>query len=180
MGLKISASYSMSDFELNIRSAIKEVFPGINLRGCHFHMGQALWNRVVNSGLKSDYSNPKYNMLAGFIRASIGLAYVPLDRLESEALGILKKMAEELGKRHRSFAIDYLAYINRYWVHGQYHPSTWNFYQKHGVSTNNHAEGKHLNVSQLFSAYHLFGITQPFNTFQHFQHLYFRLQQSNW
>ena len=55
-----------------------------------------MWNRVVNSGLKSDYSNPKYNMLAGFIRASIGLAYVPLDRIESEALGILKKMAEEL------------------------------------------------------------------------------------
>ena len=126
MGLKISASYSMSDFELNIRSAIKEVFPGINLRGCHFHMGQALWNRVVNSGLKSDYSNSKYHMFAAFIRASIGLAYVPLDRIESEALGILKN------------------------------PSTWNFYQKHGVSTNNHAEGKHLNVSQLFSAFHLF------------------------
>ena len=90
--------------------------------------------------------NSKYHMFAAFIRASIGLAYVPLDRIESEALGILKKMAEELGKRHKSFAIDYLAYINRYWVHGQYHPSTWNYYQKHGVSTNNHAEGKHLNI----------------------------------
>ena len=35
---------------------------------------------------------------------------------------------------------------------GNYHPSTWNFFQKHGVTTNNHAEGKTL-FSILFLYY---------------------------
>ena len=79
LGFELAASYSMSDFELNIRTAIKEVFPMVNLRGCHFHYGQRLWNRVVDSGLKSDYSKKEYQEFASFIRASIGLSFVPLD-----------------------------------------------------------------------------------------------------
>ena len=46
----------------------------VNLRGCHFHYGQRLWNRVV----KSDYSKKEYQEFAS-----------PLDRLESEAVPIL-------------------------------------------------------------------------------------------
>ena len=141
LGFELAASYSMSDFELNIRTAIKEVFPMVNLRGCHFHYGQRLWNRVVDSGLKSDYSKKEYQEFASFIRASIGLSFVPLDRLESEAVPILHNMAKELKKRHQSFAHNFLSYIKRYWIHGSYKPSTWNFYQKQGVTTNNHAEG---------------------------------------
>ena len=96
LGFELAASYSMSDFELNIRTAIKEVFPMVNLRGCHFHYGQRL--------LKSDYSKKEYQEFASFIRASIGLSFVPLDWLESEAVPILHNMAKELKKRHQSFA----------------------------------------------------------------------------
>ena len=140
LGLELSASYSMSDFELNIRSALKEVFPKVNIRGCHFHFGQRLWNRVVDSGLKSDFSKKEYSEFAAFIRGAIGLSFVPLDRL-SEALSILNQMSKQLKTRHQSFSKDFLSYINRYWINGNYHPSTWNFFQKHGVTTNNHAEG---------------------------------------
>ena len=144
LGLELAASYSMSDFELNIRTAIKQVFPKVNLRGCHFHFGQRLWGRVVDSGLKSDYTKKEYHDFAGFVRASIGLSFVPLDRLESEGLPILRRMGKQLKKRHQSFATDFLKYIQKYWINGHYNPSTWNFFQKHGVTTNNHAEGKTL------------------------------------
>ena len=142
LGLEMSASFSMQDFELNIRAAVREIFPKVGLKGCHFHYGQRLWSRVVDNGYKSDYNKKEFSDFASFIRACIGLSFVPLDRLETEAMSILRNMAKQLQKRHQKFANEFLDYISKVWIHGNYKPSTWNFYQHKGVTTNNFAEGR--------------------------------------
>ncbi len=41
----------MSDFELVIINACTEVFPGVPLSGCYFHLGQIIYRRVKGNGL---------------------------------------------------------------------------------------------------------------------------------
>ena len=94
LDLEVAATFAMSDFELNI-----------NLRGCQFHYGKRLLSRVVNGGFKTDYSNKEYVDFSSFIRACIGLSYVPLDRIEREAFPILKRMAKKLNKTTKGIFI---------------------------------------------------------------------------
>ena len=79
LGYELSASYFMSDFEFAIRDSFQTIFPGIEAKGCAFHLAKAIQGKVARSGFKKDYENdPKFN---SFTRAMIGLTYVPLDRL---------------------------------------------------------------------------------------------------
>ena len=41
----------------------------------------------------------------------------------------------------KKFAIRFVQYIEKTWVNGNYEPSTWNYYLRRGVNTNNYAEG---------------------------------------
>ena len=81
----LSATYVMCDFELGIRKSLKKVWPDLKVKGCHFHMAKAIWKRVVDAGLKNAYSdreNKKNDFLVALIVGAIGMAYVPLERLE--------------------------------------------------------------------------------------------------
>jgi hypothetical protein len=80
-GLSLSAEFFMSDFELNIRNSFSSLFPEVTPKGCHFHFAKAIFSKVTKNGLKSDYSDAKNGKFGGFVRACIGLPYVPLDRL---------------------------------------------------------------------------------------------------
>ena len=88
-----SAELFMSDFEVGIRNGFSLHFPEVAVKGCHFHMAKAFWKRVVNKGFKTVYSDSKnHPKFGGFIRACIGIAYCPLNRL-SEALEGFKFLA---------------------------------------------------------------------------------------
>ena len=91
--LELSAEWFMSDFEVGIRNGFSLHFPEVTVKGCHFHMAKAFWKRVVNKGFKTVYSDSKnHPKFGGFIRACIGIAYCPLNRL-SEALEGFKFLA---------------------------------------------------------------------------------------
>ena len=45
----------MSDFEQGAIGAFTEEFPGVNLKGCHFHFTQAIWRRIQELDLATAY-----------------------------------------------------------------------------------------------------------------------------
>ena len=77
-GLELSASYFMGDFEVAIRDSFVSTFPGIEPKGCAFHMAKAILSKVAKSGFKGDYQNcPEFS---AFIRTSLGLAFAHVGR----------------------------------------------------------------------------------------------------
>ena len=45
----------MNDFEQGAIGAFTEEFPGIEVKGCHFHFTQAIWRRIQEIGLITVY-----------------------------------------------------------------------------------------------------------------------------
>lgn len=97
-GLSLSAQWAMADFEKNINKAVTRVFTKLVAKGCHFHFAQAIFKRVIRKGQKTAYSKPKNEKLTVFIRALIGMPYVPLERMD-EAFANIKVLAHELPDR---------------------------------------------------------------------------------
>ena len=88
-----------------------------------------------------DYSNVKdYPKFGSFIRAVIGLPYVPLNRIE-EAMEILRRMRRSTTGPRRKFSKDLISYLQRTWLDGSIPREVWNMFDHKGVATNNHAEG---------------------------------------
>ena len=44
------------DFEKGVIKAFKFHFPGVKIIGCHFHFSSAIYKKVVELGLKTQYS----------------------------------------------------------------------------------------------------------------------------
>ena len=80
LGLDLNADYFMADFVLALRSAIQNAFPSIQIKGCHFHYAKSVWKFVQNNGHKSTLSMD--SNFATFIKIAIGMAFVPLGRLQ--------------------------------------------------------------------------------------------------
>ena len=85
----------------------------------------------------SDKHNPKFG---AFIRAVIGLPYVPLNKLD-ERMRNLKYLASKHDGKLKIFSSKLCQYLEDSWLHGNYPPSTWNMFEHDGVKTNDHAEG---------------------------------------
>ena len=142
LGLKLSASYMMADFEINIKKAAIFVFD-ITVKGCVFHYAKCIWKKVVDNGLKVQYQKKENEFLVDLVTAAIGLCYVPIERLD-KAFQVLVKIAASLPKGKQYKFGKYLCnYLKKYWLDedGPFPPSTWNYFNFRGVNTNNHQEG---------------------------------------
>ena len=55
----------MVDFESAMWRALREVFPDASIKGCVFHLTQAVWRKVQDLGLQTAYSEKKstYNFV---------------------------------------------------------------------------------------------------------------------
>ena len=96
---------------------------------------------MKKKGMAVDYGDVKNHPKFGtFIRAVIGLAYVPLERIE-EAFRILQKLGKANTTKRKKFCKDMLEYLRRTWLDGCIPREVWNMFQHPGVATNNHAEG---------------------------------------
>lgn len=79
------------DFEASARSAIQDVFPNITVTGCFFHLGQAVYRKLVDQGLKEQYANDV--SVRRFTKMLMALAFLPVDEV-SEGIDDLREMDE--------------------------------------------------------------------------------------
>ena len=131
---------TFSDFEAAIRESCISHFPEIEPKGCSFHFCKAIISKVARNGFKGDYSNKDCPAFHAFVRAILGLCYIPILRLK-EGIRNLYILAKRLTGRQRSFAIQMIKYVLRTWINGHFPPSTWVMYNHQGETTNNHSEG---------------------------------------
>ena len=90
-------------------------------------------------GWKTFYKTTGNENLTALIRAAIGLAYVPLERM-AEGFKVLEELAKEVKKGQKESAQKFIKYMKKTWQKS-YPPKTWNYYMHSGANTNNHQEG---------------------------------------
>ena len=139
-GLKLKAKYMMLDFEVAIRNAFEEVFPGIEVKGCHFHFGQSLWRYLVNKGLKAEYSQEGNEDLADMLHLAMALAFVPPKQF-SQAFKVFQAEVKLLQPKFRPFGREFVSYFKKTWIRGNYPIQSWNYFDFDGSNTNNFLEG---------------------------------------
>lgn len=57
MNFELNPKIVLSDFEIAFMSAARDMFPNSNIKGCHFHLTQAIYMQVILKGLKYQYLN---------------------------------------------------------------------------------------------------------------------------
>jgi hypothetical protein len=65
------------DFEKAAHTAAVTAFPGVNIVGCHFHIGQNVWRRLQMVSLQQDYL-ANVNDIRLTVKMLTGLAFLPL------------------------------------------------------------------------------------------------------
>ena len=128
----------ISDFELNIHKAIDEILPEVDILGCFFHLTKAFKKKVDKKEMKRHYeNNPEFQK---FIKQAIGLNSRPLGDLE-EGLKWLEDNVHFENEKEEAFRIEFLKYIDQYWVNGCFPPFVWSTWKRTGDWTNNNQEG---------------------------------------
>lgn len=108
------------DYEKAEIKAIKEIFPDVNLAGCHFHFNQCLLRRFRTIG--SIYrEDDQLRMLLHFLYA---IPFVP----ESDIITAWNAYSSELSQRYPSVASIIVPYFEDTWLNGDFPIPMWNCY----------------------------------------------------
>lgn len=57
LNLVLNPQNVLSDFEIAFMNAARDVFPDSSLKGCLFHLTQAIWKQTIMKGLKQQFKN---------------------------------------------------------------------------------------------------------------------------
>ena len=71
----------VNDFEQGAINAFKEEFPGVEVKGCHFHFTQCIWRKIQDLGLSTIYKEIK--PIKVWLEYFKTLAFIPLDKVVS-------------------------------------------------------------------------------------------------
>ena len=102
----------MSDFENSLRVALRTVFPGAIVRGCNFHLGQALYRKVQSVGLQEPYASD--DALRTYLLSFTALSWLPVQFIE-DGFNCLTAQAAQFPQ----FQIEldtFIAYFRRFWM----------------------------------------------------------------
>ncbi|XP_071154896.1 uncharacterized protein, partial [Mytilus edulis] len=124
------------DYEVAVRNAAYQVFPGITGKGCFFHYTQCIWRKAEDTGLQTHYKNN--NDITRLVRRAAVLPLVPMQHVEDIWLNALEEI-DEANTNINTLA--FTDYVTEYWVETNRH--LWNHYDTVGTRTNNHLEGWH-------------------------------------
>lgn len=126
----------LTDFELSIINACREVYPQVLVTGCFFHLGQALYRRVQEEGLQVAYNDPDDRSLKLYTHMLLSLAFVPVtdveiafDELQATCPDEMRPVMEYFEKTYvRGKAAARRGRSQRASIPPRYPPELWNQY----------------------------------------------------
>lgn len=157
-----SPSNILVDFEMAAMNAFQHAYPESDIRGCYFHLSQAVIRKVNDLGLKSDYQSN--DVIRGFVRCLIALSHVPSD----DVLVSYQTLVADMPNDER--INDLVTYFEHTYIRGRRRPGCieqygnaifpipcWNHHQTAGdgiARTTNSVEGWHHSLQALFMCHH--------------------------
>ena len=128
------------DFEIGAIGAFVLHFPSINVVGCFFHYGQCLYRKLVELGLKSQFSQDI--KLKEWFATCVSLAFIPPNRVQY-VFG--EFILDEADLRNYPALEKFNDYMLETWVDdGALFPiEQWNQFTNLDERTNNNNEGYH-------------------------------------
>ena len=137
-------------FEIAENSAIEELFPSTELRGCFFH-----WKQCLICKFKAVKGYPRDLTVLENLHCLFGLAFVP----EPDVPGCWDVLKQILWGKSTDFR-PVLRYMETEWINNTTFPEqTWNVYNStldNDPRTNNYSEGNNNALNQKFACTHPF------------------------
>jgi hypothetical protein len=151
----------MSDFEVAIINACRDVFPQVPVSACYFHLGQIVYQRIQDAGLQVQYRDPDDPMIKRYTHMLLALAFVPQADVQASFTELRRDCPEDLLPVFDDF--------NEYYVSGRprrgrrapvaprYPVRLWNQYDTaltKSHRTNNISEGWHNRFRVVIRKHH--------------------------
>ena len=157
MNQNLNPSTVLIDFEVAVKNALEIVFPGVDVKGCYFHLTQNIYKRIKDNGLQVRYQQDAAFTLE--VRMIAALAFVPGNDVNQYFNTLSGQIDQSLQIILDYFEDNYIGVVRR----GNFRPpwfpyAMWDVHdrvQNDLLRTNNAVEGWHNSFNTNIGGHHV-------------------------